>query len=109
MRQPTQELPDGLYVSPLPAGVIARPLGAQATCAVQAAPVAFYWTVVFSCPGEETVIVPPQEHTHCDESSSAGTSPIVTFAEPGVHAPTITGMQGCGESTPCAAAVAAAT
>lgn len=42
-------------------------------------------SVTAACPGSLTVITPPQVHEHCDESSRAGTSPIVTLVEPGVH------------------------
>lgn len=34
---------------------------------------------------------------------------IITVGEPGVHGAVVTGMQGWGVRTPCAAAVAAAT
>ena len=53
-------------------------------------------------------MTPAHEHWHCEESSSAGTPPIVTSLEPGVHGAR-TGTQGCGVSVPEAALVAAAT
>ena len=59
-------------------------------------------------PAALTVIAPPHEHEHCDESSSAGTPPIVTSDDPGVHGLS-TGTHGCGVSVPLAAAVADAT
>jgi len=59
-------------------------------------------------PAEPTVITPAHEHEHCDESSSAGVSPIVTSDDPGVHG-LRTGMHGCGVSVPSAAVVADAT
>jgi hypothetical protein len=39
----------------------------------------------------------------------AGNLAIITVAEPGVHGPGVTGVQGIGVKTPNAAAVAAAT
>ena len=60
------------------------------------------------CPGALTVITPPHEHEHCDESSRAATPPIVASDDPGVHGLS-TGTHGCGVSVPEAAAVAAAT
>lgn len=54
-------------------------------------------------PGETTVTTPPHVHSHCDESSSAATSPMVTRAAPGVHGVS-TGTHGCG--VPEAAATA---
>jgi len=38
-----------------------------------------------TCPGEVTVITPPQLHMHCDVSSSALTPLILTRAEPGAQ------------------------
>lgn len=55
-----------------------------------------------------TVTTPPQLQLHWQASSSAGTPPIVTPDEPGVHGVS-TGTHGCGVSTPDAALVAAAT
>jgi hypothetical protein len=55
------------------------------------------------------VTAPPHMHMHWDDAVSAGTPPIVTFAEPGIHGAVIIGMHGCGVSAPMAAAVAAAT
>lgn len=66
-----------------------------------------YCTLTDDCPADFTVITPPHEHEHCDESSSAATSPIATCAAPGVQGLS-TGTQGCGVSVP-AALVAAAT
>jgi len=54
-------------------------------------------------PGETTVTTPPHVHSHCEESSSAATSPMVTRAAPGVHGVS-TGTHGCG--APEAAATA---
>jgi hypothetical protein len=65
--------------------------------------------VTDSWPGELTVIVPAQVHMHVEVLSSAGISLIVTLSEPGDHGLAITGMHGCGVSTPSAALVAAAT
>jgi hypothetical protein len=65
-------------------------------------------TVTDVWPAEPTVITPPQLQLHCDESSSAGTPPIVTFDDPGDHGLS-TGTHGWGVSTPDAALVAAAT
>ena len=53
--------------------------------------------------------MPAQVHMHVELLSSAGTSLIVTFSDPGAHGLAITGMHGCGVSTPIAALVAAAT
>jgi hypothetical protein len=55
-----------------------------------------YCSVVAACPAELTVIAPAQLHMHCELSSSAGTFPIVTLADPGDHGPAITGRHGCG-------------
>jgi hypothetical protein len=54
-------------------------------------------------------INPPQLHRQVQLLCSAGLSFIRTLAAPGVHGVTVTGMQGCGVSTPLAAAVAEAT
>src|SRR5271156_14714 len=72
------------------------------------APVLNQSSVTDVCPGELTVTAPPHEHEHCDESSSAGTPPIVASLEPGVHGLN-TGTHGCGVNVPDAAAVADAT
>ncbi|HWE82542.1 MAG TPA: hypothetical protein VG265_12910, partial [Gaiellaceae bacterium] len=60
-------------------------------------------------PGEPTVIIPPQAHEQVDVLSSAGTPPIFTNGEPGIHEPVGAGMHGCGVKTPRAALVAAMT
>src|SRR5258706_11789794 len=61
------------------------------------------------CPGLEIVITPPQAHWHMLVAVSAGAPLICTVGEPGDHGEVVTGMQGCGVSTPSAAEVAAAT
>jgi hypothetical protein len=48
-------------------------------------------------------------HIHVEVLSSAGTSLIVTFSDPGAQGLAITGIHGWGVSTPIAALVAAAT
>ncbi len=54
-------------------------------------------------------ITPPQLHISLQESVSAGLFPTSTTGQPGIHGAAVTGIQGCGVSTPSAAAVAAAT
>lgn len=56
-----------------------------------------------------TLIIPPHEHMHFEESFSAGNPPTSTVGEPGTHGAAMAGIQGIGVSTPIAAAVAAAT
>jgi hypothetical protein len=73
-----------------------------------------YWqnyapTLTVNSPGEVIEITPPQLHMHLEEACRAGLLPIITVAEPGLHGALVTGTQGCGVSTPCAAAVADAT
>jgi hypothetical protein len=46
---------------------------------------------------------------HWQEACKAGLLPIITVDEPGVQGALVTGIQGCGVSTPIAADVAAAT
>jgi hypothetical protein len=65
--------------------------------------------VTASWPGELTEIIPAQVHMHVEVLSRAGTPSIVTLSEPGAQGLAITGMHGCGVSTPSAALVAAAT
>ncbi len=55
------------------------------------------------------LITPPQLHIHCEVLPSAGLPSISTVGDAGVHGVDVTGMQGMGVNTPCAAAVAAAT
>lgn len=55
------------------------------------------------------MICPPHAHAQRHASESAAWIPIVTTETPGVHGPAVIGEQGCGVSTPCAAAVAEAT
>jgi hypothetical protein len=54
-------------------------------------------------------IEPPQEHMQVLSLVSAGLPPTVTLLDPGDHGAVVTGMHGCGVSTPMAAEVAAAT
>jgi predicted DNA repair protein MutK len=54
-------------------------------------------------------MTPAHMHMQVETLSSAGISPIVTVAAPGVHGVVVAGMHGCGVNTPNAAAVAAAT
>jgi hypothetical protein len=54
-------------------------------------------------------ITPPQLHIHLEELLSAGMLATSTVGEPGTQGAAVTGIQGCGVSTPNAAAVAAAT
>ena len=63
----------------------------------------------FVCPALVNEIVPPHVHWHVSEFSRAAYWPIFTFDEPGDHGLVVTGVQGCGVSTPMAAEVAAAT
>jgi hypothetical protein len=67
-----------------------------------------HWRLTDVCPAALTVTTPPQVQLHCDESSRALTSPIVTWAEPGDHGES-TGWHGCGVRVPEAALVAEAT
>lgn len=53
--------------------------------------------------------VPDQAHAQVQPSVSAGIPSTVTEPLPGDHGATSTGTQGCGVSTPNAAAVASAT
>jgi hypothetical protein len=55
------------------------------------------------------VIAPPHVHWHVHDEVNAGAPLICTVGDPGVHGATVTGMHGCGVSTPNAADVAAAT
>lgn len=48
-------------------------------------------------------------HMHVDVDVSTAFPPMVTVGLPGTHGAVVFGMQGCGVSTPMAAAVAAAT
>jgi len=54
-------------------------------------------------------IKPAQRQLHLDVLFNAGIDAIRTVGDPGVQGVTVTGMQGCGVSTPSAAVVAAAT
>ncbi len=54
-------------------------------------------------------IEPVQVQLHFESSVRAFCSLMVTTDDPGDHGDVVTGMQGCGVRTPCAAAVAAAT
>src|SRR5579884_2507281 len=60
-------------------------------------------------PGSEMVMTPAQLQVQIETLSSAGRLAIMTVGEPGVQGEAVAGMQGCGVSTPAAAAVAAAT
>ena len=53
--------------------------------------------------------MPPYAHINIDLSLRAGYPPINTLGFPGIHGPTVTGIQGMGVSIPRAAAVADAT
>jgi hypothetical protein len=64
---------------------------------------------VFIWPGLEIVITPPHAQLHMHELVRAGAPLIITVGEPGDHGAVVTGMHGCGVSTPSAADVAAAT
>lgn len=65
------------------------------------------WVLVW--PGLVIVITPAQLHMQTDMLSSAGWPAISVWGAPGVQGELVAGMQGCGVSTPNAAAVAAAT
>ena len=52
------------------------------------------------------LICPPQVHISLHESVRAGFFPTITVGEPGAHGAEVTGTQGIGVKTPCAAAVA---
>lgn len=54
-------------------------------------------------------MTPAHMHMQLQALCRAGTPPMVVIAAPGVHGEVVAGMQGCGVSTPNAAAVAAAT
>jgi hypothetical protein len=69
----------------------------------------FHGTFVVVWPGETTEMTPPQVHMSRHVVLSAGLLPTVTVGEPGVQGAVVTGIQGCGVSTPMAADVAAAT
>src|SRR6516165_2742567 len=60
-------------------------------------------------PGTVTWITPPHMHINWQVLSSEGLLPVSTVGAPGTQGDTVIGMQGCGVSTPSAAAVAAAT
>lgn len=60
-------------------------------------------------PGFVMVTTPPHTQLHVDVIVSAGFEPIMTVGEPGAHGDVVTGMHGCGVSTPWAADVADAT
>jgi hypothetical protein len=68
-----------------------------------------YGTVTVVCPGLTTEIFPAHVHINEEPWFRAGWLPINTVGEPGTHGLVVTGMQGCGVNTPCAAAVAALT
>ena len=53
--------------------------------------------------------MPPYAHISIDLSLRAGYPPINILGFPGIHGPTVTGIQGMGVSIPRAAAVADAT
>jgi hypothetical protein len=55
------------------------------------------------------VITPPHAQLHMHVAVSAGAPLICTVGDPGDHGDEVTGMHGCGVSTPNAADVAAAT
>lgn len=55
------------------------------------------------------LMTPPKLHMHLEMLSSAGMFAISTLDAPGTHGEEVAGTQGMGVSTPCAAAVAAAT
>lgn len=54
-------------------------------------------------------MTPPQAHWHMHVAVNAGAPLICTVGEPGDQGEVVTGMHGCGVSTPSAADVAAAT
>ena len=60
-------------------------------------------------PGLLTEMTPPQVHMQVDVWFSATLFSIMIVGEPGDQGEVVTGTQGTGVSTPCAAAVAAAT
>lgn len=62
-----------------------------------------------NCPGTATWITPPHRQLSVQVLSSEGWLPSSTVVAPGTHGLTVTGMHGCGVSTPKAAEVAAAT
>lgn len=62
-----------------------------------------------NCPGTATWITPPHIQFSVQVLSSEGWLPSNTVGAPGTHGLTVTGMHGCGVSTPSAAEVAAAT
>lgn len=61
------------------------------------------------CPASLTEITPPHVHEQVQVLVNAGCPLTITEDEPGVQGLTVTGMHGCGVSTPAAADVAAAT
>lgn len=65
--------------------------------------------VVFVWPAWVIEILPPHAHMQLLSDVSAGTPATDTVGDPGAHGPAMTGMHGCGVSTPSAALVAAAT
>lgn len=62
-----------------------------------------------TCPGNTTLMTPPQVHMQVQVLSSAGMLPRITLGTPGIHGAGVTGTQGTGVSTPAAAVVAVAT
>ena len=62
-----------------------------------------------NCPGTVTWMTPPHKHMHVHVLSSEGLLPVSTVTAPGTQGVIVIGIQGCGVSTPNAAAVAAAT
>jgi hypothetical protein len=55
------------------------------------------------------VMTPNQVHAHVEVLVSAASPLILDVTDPGVHGEAVAGTHGWGVSTPCAAAVAAAT
>ncbi len=70
---------------------------------------ATYGTFTVAWPALVMVIAPPQVHINWHVLFRAGFFEISTVGDPGIQGAAVTGIQGCGVSTPAAAVVAAAT
>jgi hypothetical protein len=80
-----------------------------APCVMAAHRASSHGTVVVTCPATTIDTTPAHAHTHLQLVSIAGFPITSTVGVPGVHGADVAGTHGCGVSTPCAAAVAAAT
>src|SRR5579883_3668910 len=91
-----------------PAGMPAVP-GKSACARTLQRPHRSGYALTVAWPAKETVMTPPHMHMHWQVLVSAGAPSIITVGDPGAQGAVVAGMQGCGVSTPSAAAVAAAT